>query len=318
MNPKKTIINSLLLVVICPALLCISLFYFGMLSSWKSFIAYILLVFVSILDVIQNAMMFATHGLYIYGIIPTSSPCKSRGCLGNTIECGKHNFYYNENFRYFVSIVDKDLPTIVFLHGNGEPACCWCSPNGVLGCFTQKKVNIVLVEYPGYGRRHKEMASYAFLESTREDIAKQWADISTRVNGNRMILAGASLGGGFAWSVVDRLNPQPSQLVLMNTFADLRLLIQRIFGEYITLLSYVVSSNIMQYNVKKLQRSYKGKVLVIATQDDELFPLDHLAAFRLHFTEVNKVTEFKEFVCSNGGHNGGYIYNRQWIASLDC
>ena len=41
--------------------------------------------------------------------------------------------------------------------------------------------------------------------------------------------------------------------------------------------------------------------VLASLEDDDLFPLDHLAKFKLHFTEHNKC-EWQEFICDRGGN----------------
>ena len=81
--------------------------------------------------------------------------------------------------------------------------------------------NVCYYEYPGYGVRMDEAASLYNFDRIRAEIADAWTAISTRYKCKSMLLCGQSLGGGFAWSTIDRLTPAPTQLVLMNTFADL-------------------------------------------------------------------------------------------------
>jgi pimeloyl-ACP methyl ester carboxylesterase len=262
--------------------------------------------------------MFAGHGYFLFGLIRISSECSVHP--ENTLIVRGMEFEYNKEFGYYMCIMDPKGATVVFLHGNGRPACCWLYKDILKLILSIKGINIALVEYRGYGRLNRKRSSLSQLENIRTDIASQWSHISTRVNTSRLLLAGVSLGGGFAWSTVDRLSPPPAQLVLINTFANLGIFAEKLVAHLLTptitpLLPCIVSSVILNYRIENFQSSWRGKVLCVQTQDDFMFPLSHLEIFRGHFL-ASRGYEFKEFICLSGGHNEGFTNYDGWLADL--
>jgi len=102
-------------------------------------------------------------------------------------------------------------PVVAFFHGNGERIDEWVGP---LRRYTERGASVLLIEYRGYGRSggapSKEALtadSLAFLERLRHD---------SRVDPDRVVLHGRSIGGGVACAVAG-IRP-PAALVLQSTF----------------------------------------------------------------------------------------------------
>jgi hypothetical protein len=198
-------------------------------------------------------------------------------------------YTYDEKYHYFGPVDSDIIPnatTIVFFHANGVPACEHAFlPDVLLSKF--HNVNVCLFEYPGYGRRGSENASIYELDSVRNEIAAAWAVIFTKFKSTSMIAAGLSLGGGFSWSSVDRLDPPPKRLVLMNTFSDLGAFLREESRIYYPILSILAPNPIAGYRITKTtQYKWKGEVFVVHAIGDEFFPPEHEKIFEQHFIDM--------------------------------
>jgi len=300
-----------------------------------------------VVDTICSGALTDGHGLRILGLFPIGVfECPNTNHHESAI--GKNDEIYAESSRrtftydkrgYYHSFIDKNKPCIVFLHGNGNPACCWL--NGFLSLFPSH--NIVAFEYFGYGRRGNEKTSHRLLAEQRFDIADMWKHMHNKygkayfANNNDVHLMGVSLGGGFAWSSVDILSPPPSKLVLINTFADLSLLVKDKLSIvnaaflFPLLQTFLLPRTITGYSLESGQKGtllpaaaksaatgtkWRGKVIVVYTVDDFLFPPSHAALFKTHFQDVVKCSRYVEYRCEDGGHNDGPVYHRGWLKYL--
>lgn len=218
---------------------------------------------------------------------------------------------YDKENGYYHDVLSPQLPTFVILHGNGEAACCWV--DGYVNIFHKNfHCNIAIFEYRGYGRRHAEAVGCSLLSELRDDIDKQWTHLSTMCSGP-MLLVGISLGGGFAWSTIDRLRPAPSQLILIDTFSDFNLLFRSFGGNiFSTLLRPFMSHNILRFDIKVQHKKWRGSVLCVHTIDDVLFPPEHMRTLRQHFKEDCGCV-WDEFECAHGGHLGGPYTFQGWL-----
>ena len=140
--------------------------------------------------VAQKVMMFGAIGFKVLGNEIRGSGCKKPEHKLNKIQ----DYTYDEKNGYYYKIKDPFLPTVVFLHGNIQPACCFI---GFLEGFGLHQThNLIIFEYRGYGRRYPETTcSCSELDIARDDIAKQWAHIATNRVKGPMIIMGLSLGG---------------------------------------------------------------------------------------------------------------------------
>ena len=283
-----------------------------------------------ICHIASNLIMFAGHGdLLSLGqkekIFPNLRPCpriEPDLCIDHPIVIKSAvtykslEFSYNKenNYYLYLSPVVNGGSTIVFLHGNGVPACCFASFIELIHEF-HPVANIAAIEYRGYGKRSRENASVYDLKGMRADVSKAWRDIATKVNPDSMIIAGLSLGGGFAWSTIDILYPAPKQLVLINTFADLGAMLRNESEYYYPIISLFMPTAITKYRLGEFHSSWKGSVLCVYTQNDSMFPPMHKDAFKIHFKDT-KGCDWQEFMCPNGDHNGGPVFHQQWLKLL--
>ena len=154
----------------------------------------------------------------------------------------------------------KPSPAVIFGHGNGELIDYW--PNE-LGRFASMGVGLLLVEYPGYGRS----AGSPSQDSISETFTLAYDRLAARkdVDPSRIVLFGRSLGGG---AVCDLALKRPSAaLILMSAFKSVSAFAVR----------YLAPAFLIRDPFDNLTavRQYKGPVLVIHGNFDEVVPFSH-------------------------------------------
>jgi pimeloyl-ACP methyl ester carboxylesterase len=154
----------------------------------------------------------------------------------------------------------KPSPAVIFGHGNGELIDYW--PNE-LGRFASRGVGLLLVEYPGYGRS----AGTPSQDSISETFTLAYDRLAARkdVDPSRIVLFGRSLGGG---AVCDLALKRPSAaLILMSAFKSVSAFAVR----------YLAPAFLIRDPFDNLTavRRYKGPVLVIHGNFDEVVPFSH-------------------------------------------
>ncbi len=200
-----------LFAIVAVAALFLSLFSRWMLSLTSTPILFLIylssfyLVAYLISHIFSNLLLFAGHGDPISigqskKLFPLRTKCENCDMnMKNVKRYGQSVHYEYDNRFHFYGPCEKDSvkdsTTIVFLHGNGIPACCfWFIPQIVLQ--RHPNVNVCLLEYPGYGLRGEENASIYQLEEVRQGLVSAWAGIAAKYPSKRLVLAGLSLGGG--------------------------------------------------------------------------------------------------------------------------
>ena len=166
-------------------------------------------------------------------------------------------------------------------HGDGELIDYW--PNE-LGRFSSMGVALLLVEYPGYGRS----VGTPSQESISETFTLAYDLLAARpeIDPSRIILLGRSLGGG---AVCDLALKRPSAaLILMSAFKSVSAFAVRYLAP-----SFLIRDPFD--NVSAVRR-YKGPVLVIHGNSDEVVPFSHGQA--LHAAAQNS-----RMIVYSAGHN---------------
>jgi pimeloyl-ACP methyl ester carboxylesterase len=175
----------------------------------------------------------------------------------------------------------KPSAAVIFAHGNGELIDYW--PNE-LRRLPSMGVGLLLVEYPGYGRS----AGTPSQDSISETFTLAYDLLTARpeIDPSRIILLGRSLGGG---AICDLALKRPSAaLILMSAFKSVSAFAVR----------YLAPSFLIRDPFDNLSavRQYKGPVLVIHGNFDEVVPFSHGQA--LHAAAQNG-----KMIVYQAGHN---------------
>jgi fermentation-respiration switch protein FrsA (DUF1100 family) len=179
------------------------------------------------------------------------------------------------------TVAGNKRPAVIFSHGNGE-LIDYCVeeflPYTVLG------VDLMLVEYPGYGRSKGRPSQRAIQEVMVQ--AYDWLKDQRSIDGRRIIAHGRSVGGGAACGLVRER--KVVALILQSTFTDAKQFARPYF-----LPPFLVKDKFENSNVIK---SYDGPVLVIHGEDDQIIPYANGVA-------LSKSAKNSTFITYSCNHN---------------
>jgi pimeloyl-ACP methyl ester carboxylesterase len=148
-------------------------------------------------------------------------------------------------------------PAVIFAHGNGEIMDEWISK---LDGFRTLGMELLLVEYPGYGRSQGTPSQ----ETIRETIVAAY-DFLARlptVDTGRIVAYGQSLGGG---AVCLLLQERPiAAAILQSTFTSTRTLAKGYFAP-----AFLIRDG---FDNLAAVKKYPGPLLVIHGWKDEIIP----------------------------------------------
>ena len=172
-------------------------------------------------------------------------------------------------------------PLLVFTHGNGELVDDW-----VDGFETPRAwgVNVLLVEYPGYGRSGGAPSERSIDAAML--AAYDWATARADVDRKRVVAWGRSLGAGAACALASRR--RVDALVLESAFTDVRSLARRL-----GLPGFLVFD---PFDNLAFVRGYRGPILLVHGTRDAIVPVEHARA--LH--AAAPLSELELLPC---GHN---------------
>lgn len=172
-------------------------------------------------------------------------------------------------------------PVLVFFHGNGELIDYW--PDD----FDEPRswgVGVLLVEYPGYGRSDGAPAQATIREAAL--AAYDWMRNEPRIDTERVVLYGRSLGGGAA-AIVAAERPSAA-LVLESTFTSVRSFAHRFLAP-----EFLIRD---PFDTLSVVKGYPGPVLVVHGDRDELIPPAHAEA-------LARASRRTQLHVVPGGHN---------------
>ena len=128
------------------------------------------------------------------------------------------------------------------------------------------QINVVAVEYPGYGKYTKQQASENQIHEDAEAVIKYLLD-EVKVIGKNIIVMGRSIGCGPATFLNQKF--QLGATVLLSPFTSIRAIVSDIAGK---LPSFLIKERFR--NDQNIQKS-KSAVLIIHGKKDTLIPYQH-------------------------------------------
>jgi hypothetical protein len=151
-------------------------------------------------------------------------------------------------------------PLLIFMHGNAELADDWLPEFEEV---TTWGVGALLLEYPGYGRSAGSPSERSI--NAAANAAYDWAQADSRIDGNRLVPYGRSLGGGPAARLAaDRKSPA---LILESSFTSVA-----DFAAQFLAPAFLVRD---RFDNRKALSSYRGALLVVHGSRDQIVPIAH-------------------------------------------
>lgn len=189
---------------------------------------------------------------------------------------------------WYISSPDANR-VLLFFHGNAGNIS---HRQQSIAIFHRLGLNILIVNYRGYGKSEGTPGEQAFYRDSR--VAWNYLLTEKNVNRENIIIFGRSLGGIIAAELASEV--QPGHLILESTFSSARDMSKRLFP---------VMSNFVplrfEFNAIDYIKNVKSPILVAHSPDDEIIP------FQLGEKLFSAANEPKRFLTLSGGHNGGFL-----------
>ena len=182
---------------------------------------------------------------------------------------------------FLPSSVNEPAALMMFTHGNGELADYWVDDFDVA---REWGFGVLLVEYPGYGRAPGSPSEKSITEATRALF--DWAVTDPRVDPERIVAWGRSLGGGAVAQLA--LERPVAAMILESTFTSVA-----DFARQFVAPGFLVRD---RFDTRKALASYRGPLLIMHGNRDTLVPFAH----GKELAGIVPGAQFRELPC---GHN---------------
>jgi len=193
------------------------------------------------------------------------------------------------------------MPTIVFFHGNAGNIGLRL-PNA-LQMLQYLDVNVLLVEYRGYGNSDDAQVNEAGLKLDAE-AALKFIENHSSVDPTQIFLFGRSLGGSVAFHLAlyaERNNIPIAGVIVENTFLSISAMVDALMPYVAPFKALVLR---IGWNSEQIVPHLTSPVLYLAGSKDELVPHNHM-------TELYKKTKSSRYVkmhiIENGTHNESWM-----------
>jgi len=203
-------------------------------------------------------------------------------------------------YRGYLSDPLNSEITVVVFHGNAGEAA---NRHYYLTAISNLNARVILVEYPGYGKRPGKPTESTFVSDAQETLNL----VSKSYPNEPVIVIGESMGAGVASAAVSNsagragLNhPSIQGLVLITPWDSLSSLAQHHFwylpARWLVLDRYDSVNNLQSFN---------APVAVVIAEQDQIIPSEHANTL---FNSIS--TKKARFIIESAGHNN-------WINFVD-
>jgi abhydrolase domain-containing protein 13 len=174
-----------------------------------------------------------------------------------------------------------------------------------------RKVNILLVEYRGYGDSDNVPPSEAGLKLDAE-AAIQFCLKHPKIDSNKILLFGRSLGGAVAFhlaQVCQRKRIPIAGIIVENTFLSISAMVDALMPKIIVMLKPLVLR--MKWDSESIVPTLKDTpILYLSGSKDELVPANHMTKlYQLSKQYSNKNARIH--YVENGTHNDTWMKGGQ-------
>lgn len=186
---------------------------------------------------------------------------------------------------------DKEKPTILFFHGNGEIVADY---GNIAALYTAVGINFLLVDYRGYGRSTGRPTVTSMLADARLVFAfvRDW--LGARNQTGALVVMGRSLGSAPALEIAASFRDEVDGLIIESGFADTSSLINRLGAR----IPNTLGDNDIMGQTRKIGQ-YDGPLLIMHGSSDEIIPVaDAHALMRASVSNSKRI-----LVIEGAGHN---------------
>jgi abhydrolase domain-containing protein 13 len=203
------------------------------------------------------------------------------------------------------------LPTIVYFHGNAGNVGLHIPSALQMLVQLERKVNILLVEYRGYGDSDNVPPSEAGLKLDAE-AAIQFCLKHPKIDSNKILLFGRSLGGAVAFhlaQVCQRQQIPIAGIIVENTFLSISAMVDALMPKIIVLLKPLVLR--MKWDSESIVPTLKNTpVLYLSGSKDELVPANHMTKL-YQLSKQHSRSNARIHYVENGTHNDTWMKGGQ-------
>jgi fermentation-respiration switch protein FrsA (DUF1100 family) len=161
---------------------------------------------------------------------------------------------------FLPALASNAAPLVISAHGNGELIDFW-PPH--VAPLRDAGIGVLLVEYPGYGRSEGKPSEKSITAAML--AAYDWAVKNPRVDAQRLVAHGRSMGGGAAAQLAR--NRPVAALILESTYSSLAVMV-RAHG----VPDFLV---VNRFDTLAVLREFRGPVLIVHGTRDMIIPLAH-------------------------------------------
>src|SRR3990167_6205852 len=253
-------------------------------GSWLLLAAIFLLLFITLLIIIANSVLFKPLPQRVWD--PTGAYVFDDLMIDDRI----HAWYFHPY---------PDSPTVLFCHGNtGNITHC----KFVVDLCLKNHLNILLFDYRGYGRSPGTPSEMGIME---DGLSAYQYLRQAGVSDDNIIVWGISLGGAVAAYIASKESVRC--VILMSTFSSIDDIIRdsnrTVLGEIGGTLSQAVTDML---DTKELMPNIKSPTLIVHSIHDNLIPLR--SALRLY---RRSGSEHVQLLLIDGPHSSPRITTEQ-------
>lgn len=211
---------------------------------------------------------------------------------------------------------NKKLPTIIFFHGNAGNIGLRL-PNAIqILMQLERKFNLLLVEYRGYGDSDNVPPNEHGLKLDAE-AAINFCISHNKIDSNNIFVYGQSLGGAVAFHLAqycqDKTNIQLAGILVENTFLSISKMVDQLMPKIIVVLKPLVLR--LNWNSEQIASTLQNvSILYLAGEKDELVPHQHMLQLHSLSTKANANnpnTIVRLHVVQDGTHNDTWMVGGQ-------
>ena len=196
-----------------------------------------------------------------------------------------------QNLRYYKMELEKAKATLIFYHRSGRSAC---ENREILSNFEGLPLNIIIAEYPGYGRdltgvkpseKSILLNSLTLAQKVKEGLPKQ----------QTLFIYGASMGSAVATYVASKVGPKG--LILRNPMTSMLETAKILYKSYPSKLIDIFFRK-HKFEAFKWAKNVKSNVLILYGEKDDWVPLKLAKEQSSNFNKLN--TSF--YIIEEAGH----------------
>ncbi len=246
------------------------------------------LVLLLVASAIQRRVVFPTDMIDVpaalppferYGIEPLEIPIEGGGRVEAWLAQGEG------------TSADRPGPLVIFAHGNAELIDNWAFDFKTL---TERGVNVLLVEYRGYGRSDGSPSEKGIVT----DFTAAYDKVTARdeIDSKRVVFFGRSIGTGVACSLAR--HRKPNAIILASPMRSIPSIASKMLVP-----RFIIKD---KFDNEDFLETYDGPVLILHGKEDRIIPYDH--GDKLHRVTPN--SRLVSFV--DTGHNDMPTYSEEF------